>query len=1421
MTNVEQRESHVMDQQVVRDHNADDDGTSSSAQIQSPNAPAPGWLSHIPVLEPNQFPRALVPFSYDDGREETLSTSFSGSSSSFTQYLTNTHPAYAPPTALEQSDLVPVEASSRQSQNNPNAKSPTRRSLVDRNRDEVTADVSTLDALPRFRDDSSRLNISREPNSNFIQHHANNAFSHEDQMHQLPSNDIAPHDYEHDSSWNSNLSFSRLPPTPQVIQYRDDISARSPLIDPALYHIDRLNRHLPSVSQNHHQLNNNIADEDDESNDDETEPELNPDLSLAGKKRKWGSEGRLPLEKRKTQPVKRQNAKGERKRGRRKGEIRGPRTTIDPGENFMRVFNEAMDTFLEGNDLNKAQALVLQAIGMNPEIFAAHSLLADIHFARGDHDMGSDALMVGLHAHLNDIELWRQVADTIMSHNDESHQKRVERAMYCYGAILRKNQKDLDARFQRAECARIMGSWNRAFSDFQILLNDDPHNSFVLTQFAKLCEDLGDIPKAISVYEEHFDYYRSNGLSDKDHFTWQDIGIYVDLMVQTGETAQAIVMLKRLARWLCGREQEVFWEEFLEDDRELDQTHYPRRLEVPQFEPNKYPEQDYGEAFPLDLRGKLGVLRMKLNFREEAQSHFDWLEPDLEGEESLVEEYSDTFYEIAKALHDAKEHEQALHFYNALYNADIDLGLDFYLDMAASCYVCGQKDRAIQFYEKVLELDTTSIDARVQLTKLYRDLGNRQMALKYGNEAVVLAQELIPVSTNRKYERRENRVQREAAENALKDAFRIPKGPGKAPGKVPKGLSQRNRYRRKFVKWVPKFDTPPASTPTPTPPAEVAEHDEDMDSTTAPSPVPVDVVDEEPPLPDKPIKVAKKKGRPPKPKPARRKPPDQGNAAKHYEGMQQLYKTLIGHQDAMREGDEVSTNVWMDCAAAMVEDFRSVKVFFPGERHKKFEGYTMQTPRPGPRTMSIDTTRVSETRNSVEGVNDLDGVDGDRLYTPLRADVPIDPSARRLAPEGVADEYCDIPFSTWLDIFLELALLWANSSTSDSQQECYALINACIDCTLFYQDEASMVQIHSCFLACCLALGDDLTLYNTVLRWFMREYAFCTDTYRLYTAVTLINELPPVANQMNDAVFKSAPNQKFIFRQVMSIDKLLPADYNAGGREGGVPAFMRRPREELRKFSNRTDPTETIVLNESNEPGDTISNETPARHRPVTTAGVKVHAPKEMDVVLFILYAHIMMANNSFPNALSYLYRAYSLDSTNTVCLLSIALCYFHELFKRQTGNRHAYALMGWAWFGSYETERIRWAEKIDQENESQKATTVPQQQRSDGQAPKSTTTPTGKMLSVVKREIEFNKARCFEMMGMSDLGMRSYGKVLDMAPQQAGYSNRNGLAEAEQEDAEGEEEWTMEAAYAMATLYALNGNGEKAREITERYLVV
>lgn len=1359
-----------------------------NGQVPPPPGPAAGWLSHVSALPPEQFPRSQLHHVYDH-RPEPLSAAMRSASPAWNLHLLNNHPAYAPPPTF--GDVLRARTMSSSPAPNGytqidqpslrNGYSSTGHGLPDSSQHMSVEPQISRGSTPQFnypgigsfsaypsRDsaDTRKLN-ARLPEENLNRNIANSAPLPPQQAGMLMKS-AAP---IHTENWRDSPQ-----PTMHHVRFQGIPIQQQPYPQPAI----PLRYTYPTPPP----LSRNFAgyrSSDDESGEDEdaTDVEDTPGKNWPGRGRKRKADGTTPVKRPRGRPKKNSDdlqGPTERKRGRRKGETRGPREVLDPGAEWMKIYNDALDALNEENDLDKSQRLVLQAIGHNPEIYAGHKLLAEIHFARGDHDNGFNALMIGLHAHLSETELWRQAAETILGYPGGDRQNKIERARYCYTGIIRKSRQDMDALFQRAECHRLMGMWNGAFNDMKIMLNNDPHNSSVLAAFAKLCRDINDTKQAIAAYDDHFDFYKVNGLTDEQHFTWRDVSEYVALLVETGETAQAIVIFKRLARWISGRQDETFWEEYIEDDREFDQMHYPRRTEVKEFISNRYPEQNYGEALPLDLRAKLGVLRLKLNFREEAQSHFDWLEPEVEGEESLVEEYSDSFYEIAKALHDVKDHAQALHFYSALHNADIDLGLEFKKDFADTLHVCGQLDRACSLYEQALELDPQSIPIQIGLTNVYVALGDRQMALKHGNEVVLKTHDKVPEPTStRKYERKEDRLEREDAERALKAAYKLPKNPGdKKPGKIPKELQYRNRYRRKFERWVPQWDTPPRDSPVPITPFEAATQAANGESATP---------KDEPPMYDKPVKVPKKNGRPKKDKRLERKPPSQENAIKHYEEMQALYKTLLEHQHSMREGDEYAINVWMDCATAMVEDFRHVKPFYPQDRHKPFQGYNMQTPRPRPASPKPDDATSATPQPST---NSTPAAESSTTTTQSNTN-PEDASIRTLAPPGRPDEYCGIRFSTWLDILLELALLHANSFSSTAQQECYLLINASIDCVIFYHDSQSMAQIHSCFLACCLALGDDLTLYNIVLRWFMREYTFCTDTYRLYSAIALVNEVPAQKDRFSDAVYKSSPNQKFIFRQMIGIDKSLPEDYAAGGQ--GVPAFMRRDRA--------THPKKGAVQVDGDAVGKRQSPLNPV------SATMKVHTPKEMDAVLFILYANIMMASNSFSNALSYLYRAYSLDPTNTVCLLSMAFCYMHELFKRQVGNRHAFALMGWAWFGRYEEERMKWAVKIDAENDAEQGV---------------------KMVDVVKREIEFNRARCWEMLGMADLGMKGYQRVLNQALKKASglgrfVENANDEEEAEQQDEE--ENWTMEAAYAMATMYAMNGNGQRAREITEKYLVI
>lgn len=1449
---------------MEEDHNEEDQSfelNSGAAHIRVPPPPppsnVPGWMSHIPALPVSQFPRAPLSFAFGTSLsvDDNNTTRSLRTSSSFNDYLQLHHPAYAPP--------AQVSPTLSQSQS---AQQTTRASFSPNQQYHTTVQRPTsIYPNPEATSDYAldpALFQNRVSASSYIQNGTTSTHS----------------------IWSSDFGASAIPPSPQDVEFghahpffqsslpsgrvqsvenpsnvsahRVDYDLRNNENDGGtigevaeLEMTSQSTPFLPAKSRKRKQTR--VPPDDDETMTGQQEPKskkrrANRSRAMANIDPQLDDPTNEEIEETTTK-----SRKEPRNRGRPKGQKTGLRPTLDPGPEFMNLYNEAMDAFIEQDDVILAQTKVLQAIGVNPEIFAAHSLLADIHFAKGDHDKGLDALIGGLHAHMNDVELWRQVADTILAGNQEAPQKRLERAMYCYGAILRKEPMDMDARFQRAECARLLGHVNRAFKDLDILLQDDPHNSTVLARFTKLCQDVNDAPKAKIMYEEHFEYYRINGISEEDSFTWQDVGIYIDLIIQAGENGQAIIMLKRLSRWLSGRRDEDFWEEYLEDDREFDQNHYPRRLEAPQFEPNKYPERDYGEALPLDLRAKLGILRLKLNYREEAQSHFDWLEPDLEEEESLVEEYSDNFMEIAKALFDAKEHKEALRFYNALENSGIDHGFEFWIGLGASAYVCEQRQKALKAYEQALVVNSGSIEARTQLAKLYRDLNDRPNALKYGREAVLMSQDAIPQTGNRKYENKENRLLREAAERALKGAYRLPKGSSGVPGKVPDSLKYRTRMKSKFFKYVPRETEETESEADP-------DYEGDNDGSTQrrksrpkkfgphkkPGPKPKLHKEKKPAKrtstagtpaleveSDEERSVSKQRAPERRTTRPYRKQPSRIDPQKHYEDVQALYQNLLECQSAMREGDEEATSRWMDCAQAMIDDFRTIKVFFPGERHQKFTGYTAATMVTRPSSSKpVSTTNSPAPTQSVPAL----ATEAPLSVEDSRSSKPI-----RMVDRGVPNDYCGIPFPVWLDIFLELALLTANSAIfqsgdRDLQTDCYSIINAAIDCNVFYHHSPSLSQIHVVYLCCCLSLNDDVTLYNTVLRWFMNEFTFCTDTYRLYSTVALLGQYSNVEgkSRIEGSSYRSTSNQKFLFRQLCSIDQQLPKDYGIGTDYGPVPGFMRRVRNGLRVRKGNADDEEPPVNQGLNQPSavpvstsDTLNttSENPVKpskstplatpnHAPSTpqpTTGTKILSPREMDVVLFILYSHIMMANNSFTNALNYLYRALSLDPSNTVCLLSMALCYLTELFKRQVGNRHALSLMGWMWFGKYEAERKKWAERVDK-------------QRAD--AGGDVANRTVKMIDLVNREIEFNRARCWEMMGMPDLAVRGYKKMLSL-PLPSGKKKEVGDEEANADDRENSEEepetYDMEAAYAMSTIYMINGDGQKAREIVEKFMVV
>ena len=123
---------------------------------------------------------------------------------------------------------------------------------------------------------------------------------------------------------------------------------------------------------------------------------------------------------------------------------------------------------------------------------------------------------------------------------------------------------------------------------------------------------------------------------------------------------------------------------------------------------------------------------------------------------------------------------------------------------------------------------------------------------------------------------------------------------------------------------------------------------------------------------------------------------------------------------------------------------------------------------------------------------------------------------------------------------------------------------------------------------------------------------------------------------------------------------------------------------------------------------------------------------------------------------------------------LSLALGYIHYAIKRQADNRHHFIMQGFAFLFTYYDIR-------------QRSNTI-----------------------LERQEAEYNVARAHHMLGLTHLAIPFYLRCLGM-DKDIEKINLGGTAE----------NFTREAAFALQGLWAASGDLDKAREVTEKWLVI
>lgn len=239
---------------------------------------------------------------------------------------------------------------------------------------------------------------------------------------------------------------------------------------------------------------------------------------------------------------------------------------------------------------------------------------------------------------------------------------------------------------------------------------------------------------AAVLYEETADHCMNSTSASGQPFSWSELNIMAEFCMAVAELRgrsedwrRAISRIKIVARWLHGRQSELWWDEH-NNDAEWDQDDKRRKLEP------RYSGPPVADAYylPIELRIKLGRARLKLKDQEEALRHFEFLD------DHHTLEDPDLVMEVADALLKSGAWEEALEFYTRLADHDVFQTPELWLGMGKAYKAIGEFAQAEDYFDAVLANDPKSTDTMVLLAEVYESTDRREKALEIINAIIEL-----------------------------------------------------------------------------------------------------------------------------------------------------------------------------------------------------------------------------------------------------------------------------------------------------------------------------------------------------------------------------------------------------------------------------------------------------------------------------------------------------------------------------------------------------------------------------------------------------------------------------------------------------------------------------------------------------------
>ncbi|KAL9090933.1 MAG: hypothetical protein Q9159_001676 [Coniocarpon cinnabarinum] len=1052
----------------------------------------------------------------------------------------------------------------------------------------------------------------------------------------------------------------------------------------------------------------------------------------------------------------RTRARGEGWRGGRRGP-RGPRVA-PPTRQFNTLQAKATTAFISKRYEDCAQ-LCIDAIEINPEIWAVHSLLSSAYAELGRKEDSIEVLFNGALTR-REASAWKEVEERTKEIIPiDQEEEREQRLLIVYNNILRVDRDDYDARVARLAILQKSTNSRKVIKESMRALADHPHDLFVLRVLGDACLKNGTAATARPAWEAAISHFvKRQSSEDEDTFHFDDLNIYLEIVQDLNDWQTGLREAKRLARWLLGRHDDVLWDHQVDDDREWDDDDEPRRIEVAGFTAGKYAPDQYGQGLPADIRVKLGLFRLNLGREhlDEAMGHFEAFdEKNLPPE--AKHDFADLLRDISAALHAHEYHAESLHFFEALIGWP-DLDAETLKRAGLSSAFLGDEVKAVQYLERYLMRVSRDTEVRIRVAAMQDRLGDHSRIQVHIDEivlretiytlkskqisdedATILAKHLTAKTSERESSRggATDRSLDEDVELALIISNGGCKSPASPQQDLLRSFGKLTAKPRPRGPYAPRNPLRPLAKKPEGPPSEQRR----TAAAAGPADTSLDPVE----------------------KHWRR----QAKAIRKVEGAQSQVKKLhIELQEAelrIKQGDEGSHHEWTSIGFELCEEFFEQRSFFIYGKQTAFLGFTAQdrvrSQSALPKTKDFLQTWAAHLMQKPE-----DEPANGAVYAHYLEDMPM--------------SYGGISFPQWLTIMLQTCMNLARDRASRS---CYTVLDRLVDCSLFVNHRQSEQSLYLAYLACAIALRDDAK-QNELVRHFVQNRAPDPDVYRLFQ---IVNRLWKGKVHF----YSTGPQQKYFARIVRAHDHLAMTTAQRA-RSMNTQLFARYNSAALGSMK-------------------LVNTGAPARDPDPDVVDVNC-----LDAQLLTACGNMISANNSHQvNALNYYMRAYAAQPDNPLVLLCAMVAYATLSMKRLSATRHHQVLSAVSAFTRYKEIRLQ-----DGNGNEMKDGRLKRQRRMETDFNEGRMWHLWGLMHLAVPCYERVFALAEEQEAKFANSTPPTGSDGDV--EMTGADENSNDAEENEGVLRDEPDFTMEAALAMQSICVQSGDVEEARRLTERWLV-